>query len=318
MDHPAIYGEALAPANLAELEADATRYINGVGKYWQITADNGAVSHLWGSYHSNERHVLALPERVIAQIAAARVVALETDFIYKSRRQIELSFRQDDRYRGPGQSIDREISDLPALLIANIRSRTHALGWGRDAADVLVPAAVIELIMSNPCDDFAAGVLPIQDDRIQMLGHINGAQILGLEPPNALFSKLSRPESKVLRQAMLMIYATYLNPQTSSKNKSTSIQLYLEGRTGVSRAWDRAWLVAQLGDAAHNLLDRVDAYLLDARNAVFVTKVKPDLQVGGVFMAVGAFHLSGKQGMVEMLRRDGFAVTRTPIPGELP
>jgi uncharacterized protein YbaP (TraB family) len=38
-------------------------------------------------------------------------------------------------------------------------------------------------------------------------------------------------------------------------------------------------------------------------------RAAPILAGGNVFMAVGALHLPGKDGLVELLRRQGFTVT---------
>ena len=41
-----------------------------------------------------------------------------------------------------------------------------------------------------------------------------------------------------------------------------------------------------------------------------------ELRTGGVFMAIGSYHLPGEAGMIELLRREGFRVTRIPLAGE--
>jgi hypothetical protein len=39
-------------------------------------------------------------------------------------------------------------------------------------------------------------------------------------------------------------------------------------------------------------------------------EAKPFLDKGDAFIAVGALHLPGTEGLVEQLRRDGYTVTR--------
>jgi uncharacterized protein YbaP (TraB family) len=62
----------------------------------------------------------------------------------------------------------------------------------------------------------------------------------------------------------------------------------------------------------------VDAYLLNARNVTFANTAEAELQKGGVFMAVGASHIAGEAGMVALLQRRGYRVTRIPLPHETP
>ena len=51
-------------------------------------------------------------------------------------------------------------------------------------------------------------------------------------------------------------------------------------------------------------------HLLGKRNTIMVERMKPLLDAGGAFVAVGALHLIGQQGLIELLRREGYTVTR--------
>ena len=100
--------------------------------------------------------------------------------------------------------------------------------------------------------------------------------------------------------------------------RSTVFAAYLEGQIGLSMQIDRAHVAGLFGqDRANELVDRVDGYLVDERNAAFLTELEPLVNRGGVVIAIGAFHLPGAQGMVEMLRGAGFTVTRVPVVGEV-
>ncbi|MEG0245782.1 TraB family protein [compost metagenome] len=48
--------------------------------------------------------------------------------------------------------------------------------------------------------------------------------------------------------------------------------------------------------------------LLESRNARWLTQLVARLRTGGVFVAVGALHLTGPQGLLEGLRQQGFSV----------
>jgi uncharacterized protein YbaP (TraB family) len=49
--------------------------------------------------------------------------------------------------------------------------------------------------------------------------------------------------------------------------------------------------------------------LLADRNATMADRAAPFLEKGGAFIAVGALHLSGKGGLIELLRGKGYQVT---------
>jgi len=307
------------PPGLATLDARGAEYINGIGKFWRIVGPDGAVSHLWGTMHSSDPAILTLPQRVKAQIDSARVVAVEVNYIAPTRRAYENDQQRDGWYRPARSSFDFASTGLPAKVIDNIRSRTAGLGWRRDAPDFLTLAGLIEVMLGDPCEDFAAGTMPIQDDLILTYGMIAGAEILSLEPRDALIQRLSKRDSQSLALSMLAVYGSYLDPdEASSEVRASSFALYLQGRHGLSRAWDRAYLRRVLGEHGDSHLDRTDAYLLAERNEIFLQTDMHDLNRGGVFMAVGSFHLSGETGLVQMLRKAGFSLTRILLDGEHP
>ncbi|MEO0370492.1 MAG: TraB/GumN family protein [Pseudomonadota bacterium] len=297
------------------MQTRASEIPNGVGRYWRITSDTGATSYLWGTMHSSLPLILRLPDPVIAQIEAARVVATEADYTQQTRAQITTAYTSFDRYRTDPQISLRDI-DLPAQFLTWIEGRLIGLGWGAEALDYLSPAGIAEIMLSDPCADFNAGVYPIQDDRIQMLGAIAGAEILSLEEPHALFKKLSNDNNLGLNRAMIAVYANYLSPDVTREQFATSYALYLQGRIGEMMAWDEAYFADTYPDQGLDWLARTNDYLLRERNEVFLATAMNDLRTGGVFMAVGTYHLPMEYGLITMLREAGFTVNRVPLEGE--
>ena len=49
--------------------------------------------------------------------------------------------------------------------------------------------------------------------------------------------------------------------------------------------------------------------MITSRNGVMVRNAEPILAEGNAFIAVGALHLPGPDGVIELLRRDGYVVT---------
>ena len=56
--------------------------------------------------------------------------------------------------------------------------------------------------------------------------------------------------------------------------------------------------------------DEFTRLLLVGRNATMAERMEPLLKDGGAFIAVGALHLSGKEGLIERLRAEGYTVTK--------
>jgi len=57
-------------------------------------------------------------------------------------------------------------------------------------------------------------------------------------------------------------------------------------------------------------LDKIDEEMVFARNADWIPKLEKILQTGDVFIAVGADHLTGPKGVVALLQKRGYKLTR--------
>ena len=64
------------------------------------------------------------------------------------------------------------------------------------------------------------------------------------------------------------------------------------------------------GAAAGALYDEVMAELVGARNRAWLDRLEAELARGGAFVAVGALHLPGADGLVALLRARGWTLTR--------
>ena len=322
VDVPRIHADVFEPPGLAALQDQATTIPNGTGRFWQITAPGGAVSHLWGTFHSSDPHILRLVEQVRPQIEASRIVAVEIDYTHPTRSAFRDAQYLPGRYNEASdpfafdQTRDATIAGLPSEISGWILDRAIELGWTEDADLILSPAGMAEMLLSDPCEDFTSGIVPIQDDYIHLIGRLAGAEIRGLEAPDAFFDDLSEQEETA--NALTAVYGAYLRPTRDNRARSTSFALYQRGQIGVMATWDTAFLAEVLGDRSDEALQLTNDYLLDFRNARFVDAIGPELTEGGVFIAVGAGHLPGPGGMVARLRAEGYDVTRVPLPGEFP
>ena len=317
VDRAKVHEEVFAPVGYTEIQRASRKIENGVGKFWRITSPGGKVSHLWGTIHSNQPMLLDLPQKVEREIDAARVVALEMDYIPNTRREI-FEHATRNRYRNRGEPSFMSLG-LPSELESWIRDRFVGIGWGHDGPDILTLEEVAGVLLWDVCNDFNDSTYPIQDSRIQMLGALAGASIVGLEPADAITNTLKDPDNLDLVEAMIATYGAYLNPEASPKETATYYALYLEGRLAEWMIWEHSYMDHLFPDGQGlDWLRRTDDYLLVKRNHDFLATALPELDEGGVFIAIGAFHLPGTEGMVTLLRNEGFTVERVVLPGEAP
>jgi uncharacterized protein YbaP (TraB family) len=316
VETPEIIETVFPSSSYADLQAAAAQIPNSTGKLWKITSSEGAVSHLWGTYHSNDPFLLRQATQVEHLARAARVAAFELDPVAPSRRKFEHALTAPGYWKEP-----RVVPTAPNVsqrALENIRSRLAGVGLGRGSTEYLTPGGLAMMVLGDPCNDFAQGIHPIQDDYLHMQGAIGGARIIGLEPPDATLKHLNKSENLDLAHAMIELYSGLLDPSNTNAQRATGFALYQRGENGVAMLWERESLADTYGPhEGPALQDKVDDYLLRQRNLDFMETALPDLGQGGVFMAVGSWHIPGKDGMVELLRDAGFAVERIVLPDEL-
>ena len=267
----------LPEAQLAALRERAAAVPDSDGRFWRVQSPGGAVSHLWGSYPSSHPQILALPQIAEARIAAARLIAVDRDFTAASRA--ELNRRQFPGQGLQGAPVPLQDRGFHPRAGAWIRSRTEALGLSPAEAARLSPGALAELLMRSPCEDFTAGVLPLQDMRIRVLGQIGGADVLGLEPPEALAAHLDLPENAATARAIHNVLAARMQPQPDPAFRAARFALYREGAIGVLMEWEQVQLARAYGaEQARRDLALSRGYLLAHRNEAFLKRVLPDLR----------------------------------------
>jgi uncharacterized protein YbaP (TraB family) len=174
-------------------------------------------------------------------------------------------------------------------------------------------------LLSDPCEDFAAGVLPIQDYRLYLAAYEAGVPVQGLESWDAFLVEMSQHDRQETARAIAEIYGAYLNPKDFTKARAASIGLYRQGRIAEMIAWNRQYLRDFYGTAkAENLAALVDGYMIAERNRSFLRAMRKFLDAGSAVIAVGAFHLPGDDGLIAALRGAGYKVERQPVLGETP
>jgi uncharacterized protein len=312
-----VAGVALPADLVARIGPAADEMLNGRGRLWRITTPEGAVSHLWGTYHTPDPLLLDLPTAFRTILQEARVVALEFDPIPEDR--VEAAANADSGWMW---SVDgsTDWSFVPPKVMGWIEARLDAIGWGTAYLGQLSEVGLASLLLSDPCGDFMAGFLPGQDSYIAQEAFLAGAEVTGLQQCSDFNEQLGAPGRSEEAQAVILLYASYLGPGSATDNdRALSYRLYLEGRMAELDLWDIDFMSDLHGAVeGERLVRQARSYLVVERNEIFVRSAMPLLREGGAVIAVGAGHLAGTTGLVEMLRAEGLLVERVALPGEAP
>jgi uncharacterized protein YbaP (TraB family) len=293
------------PAAHAEILARAAATPNGEGRFWRIDRPGLAPSHLFGTFHT-EQAVATVPPAAWVALDAARIAlfevsAAEQDAL-RARLAADPAFAVDEAAPPLGRRLD---PDGLAVIARALSDR----GIPLERADRMRPWILYSLLAVPACHLRAQAAGATTLDAV-MIGRATEAGVphAGLEGYEAAVGAFRRmPPPRFLA---LLVEAGGLFEHEEDIFR-THLDLYAAGRIAAIGAFAR-WLSTRppSGPDAAALYDELRAALIDARNRAWLGPLEAELARGGAFVAVGALHLPGADGLIELLRARRWTVTR--------
>lgn len=291
------------PAAFAKLRAEADAVPNGKGILWKIEKDGKPASWLLGTMHVTDPRVLAMPEAARAAYAEADTIIVESDEIADEKKAAAaIMARPDLTMFTDGKSITDFLNEEDAAkLTEGLKSRGLSLA----AVGRMKPWMIASFVALPACEiarkTSGAAFL---DQRLARDALAQGKTLKGLE---TLIEQISALDSLPVEPQIQGLVQTVELGDTLEDVIETMSQLYLSGDTGMIMPMMRA-ASPESGEDAKAYADFEQRIIID-RNHIMAERAAPILAGGNVFMAVGALHLPGSEGVVELLRKQGFSVT---------
>lgn len=290
----------LARAFDRHLAAQGLRH--GQGRLWRIEGPDASPSHIFGTMHVNDPRVLDLPEPIWLAFRNSRAVALELDFSGGRERALRITRAYFEAMMlGDGRTLDQIVGpDLFADTLAALRP----YGVSAEVLKRLRPWAVYEILV-NPANAFRGrgDEAPFLDLSLAQEAEDLGKPLYGLETVGeqlAVFADMPERDQVALLESAI----AYAGEQDMGLEALT--RLYLAGDlAAILRLWFEP--ARRLGP---DFVVKVVTRLIDDRNRVMVARMQGLLARGGAFVAVGAAHLPGDMGVLHLLERQGYRVTR--------
>ncbi len=258
------------------------------GMLWEIRSPQGGTSHLFGTIHLADDEIVNLPAPVNARFEASRTFVMEV--VPEPEEIMQMAAMM---YVSDGETLDALISpplfqrvveilaayNLPEFAIAGMRP------WSA------------YLTMSYPAD-----MRPVLDLRLLEQAQAAGMEAHGLETlleQGSIFSDL--PTEDQVR----LLADTACHHDLLREDMEAMKRLYLK------RDLKGMFVYGQRQAFADNsLYEQLSDRLLNRRNGVMAGRMQPYLEEGGAFIAVGAMHLPGKDGILNRLAKQGYGVER--------
>ena len=290
----AVYGQ---PASMPPAECRPLHVVKGdydgprrfdKGLLWKISRPGTAPSYLFGTIHVGDEAVTRLPEVVSARLHGSRTFVMEAlpgteDFT----RLSQMMFFDDHRRLNDfisGSMFDRVVAILAAYHLPE------------ESVSILKPWAAF-VTMSYPAD-----MRKILDLQLLETASDKGLQVRGLETlqeQGEIFNRM-----KMQDQVRLLTDAT-CHYETFQRDFEVMKSLYLK------RDLKALYLYGQRYSFDDNsVYESLSKRILNDRNHIMADRMQPILEEGNAFIAIGAMHLPGKEGVLALLHGKKYRVSR--------
>lgn len=301
------YIDELSAEKLNAALAEAALIPNGTGLFWKIEKEGTKPSHLYGTMHITDPRVLNLSTAVKTTLDNADIVAIETlDLLDPKKAQAAVLLNPGLTMFTDGSTLTSNMSEEDAAFVeAELKSRGIAI----NLVAQFKPWMIMSLVAASDCEtDRKTKGAQILDFQIIERAKSAGKSIKGLE---SITEQLSAMASLPIDFQIRGLLETLRLGDLNNDVMETMISLYAEEKIGLITPAIKA-IAVELGqdDIDDQSFGDFEAKIITERNHLMAERSEPILTQGNAFIAVGALHLPGKQGLVELLRERGYTVTR--------
>ena len=262
--------------------------------FWEIQKDSQPSGYLLGTIHSEDPRVLDFSEDFLERLSSNKVFAMElvpdmfmlerlTDYMYYPPEKSLESVIGIERYRALGAALSSY--QVPAEFISRMKP------W----------AAMMTLSTPPPETGF------FMDLSLSLRASGNGLEVVGLE---TLEQQLSFLENMPLPMQLSLLDQAIAESGKVIEVHNQMVNAYLENNLVSLQALSDEQLKV-VGESAGNYFIESGIH---ARNHRMAKSLLHQLESKTVFVAVGALHLPGEQGLLNILRQHGYELSPLPMP----
>jgi uncharacterized protein len=260
------------------------------GLLWEVSKAGTEPAFLFGTIHAEDPDVLQLAQPVLQAFAASQAVVLELLPDVGAMRYASAAMLRTD-----GRSLSTMIGQS---LFTEAATAMQTRGITATVLERMQPWAVA-VTLSMPASESGQ----MLDAMLYERAIQQGKDVYGLETVQeqlGVFASMSVADQVTLLQEAVASFATfddmYAELLTAYKRRD------LDGLMAISD------VLMQQGD--QRLAGDFQQRLVVDRNHRMVERMRQYLQLGKAFIAVGALHLPGDEGLLNLLEQQGYTVRR--------
>lgn len=291
------------PATYRKIETEAAATPNGKGLLWKLEKAGERPSFLFGTMHMSDPRVTTLPPAAQKAFDAADTIVIETTEVLDQQKMMAAFLKE------PELMMFTDSTTLSSLLspddAAAVNKALDSRGIPPASVAKMKPWMLSTMVALPACElARQAGGTPVLDIKLAHDAKALGKAVDGLE---TIADQLRAMASLPLAFHMKGLVDTLKLGNRVNDVNETMIVLYQRGDIGMLWPLFRAVLPGDEDDSAGYAA--FEETMITSRNKVMIDHAGPILAKGNAFMAVGALHLPGAEGLVEDFRKAGYTVT---------
>jgi len=294
------------PAGYERVMKQAADTLNGDTRLFRIEKDSVTPSWLFGTMHLTDDRVIDLPKKAQAAFDEADTVAIESTEILDQTKMATALFAKPEltMFTGDEDLTDYLTDDQRELLKEGLAKR----GIQFALVERMKPWLITSMVALPPCElDRKQAGASFLDLKLAQDAERDGKELVGLETiVEQLDAMASLPMSFHIQG---LVESIALGDRVNDAVE-TMIQLYVKGEIGA--IWPMLRTVSPEmetnEDVAAGYAD-FEETMVHVRNKTMLDRALPLLEKGDAFIAVGALHLPGEQGLAHLIGEAGYTVT---------
>jgi uncharacterized protein YbaP (TraB family) len=263
------------------------------GLLWRVSKPGLAPSHVFGTIHIPDPRVLLIPDPVRRALAQSKSYAMEIEFHPAMEARFFEAAQFEDGRR------------LEPMIGAEAYAQLQAALRPRELPEAVIarmkPWAALANLTVTP-EDYDPFTLDQKLYALARTRRLPAFGLEGIEEQIAVFEGIP-PDSQValLRHGLAERehFVGLIEP---------TIQAWLKRDLALLDAVHERTIVRYPQMAEH--YRTLTRHLIDNRSVVMAHRLFLPLRKGGVFVAIGADHLYGEKGVLRLLQKQGYRITR--------
>lgn len=297
--------DTMDPARRAEIQAAADAVPFAKGNFWRATKGDQVIT-IAGTYHFDDPRHAANLAALMPAITGASTVLVEAGPEEEKALKAAIARDPSTMVITEGPTLNQQ---LPPEVWAQLSDAMSARGIPAFMAAKFKPWYVLTLLSLPPCAMLQMTKEPEGLDRLVIkAAQAAGVPIRALEPYDTLFKIFGSLTEAELTEMLVSTLA--IEPQ-GEDYFATLVDGYFAGESRA--AWELMRFISydQPGYTRAEVdaeFARMEEIVAASRNRAWLPVLTDAAAKGPVFTAFGALHLSGQDGVLNLLQVQGFAI----------